>query len=119
METNVLPKRMYAGTVVASEYHWIGESNVRVRVRTIGNKENPIRVMLDLFEVSQEGNELAAEILNETAKNYAMAYGAANTHFLVIRDYVTARKVNDHLVRGESYTVLREKSYSFAGIGMY
>jgi len=100
------------GELISLTSRWVGESQVRIRVRHINSKGKLKIVMVDLFELSPEGHEVERTVLNHLAIEAAMVNGAGSHDFCVIRDYLTFRKAN-RLDGTVTYTNIREKSFVF------
>lgn len=100
---------MHSVNTVALFSRWVGDSQVRIRVRKIPETN---KVIVDLFVLSPEHSEPRREEINSIAIKAAISNGATSTDFCVLRDYLTARKF--HTLEGtEKITQIREKSYAF------
>jgi len=92
---------------------WVDDSQVMVRVNKIGERD---KIVVTLTEFSPHGKEIAREKLNKVATNFAIRYGALNTDFCVIRDYLTDRKAT-YSDGSVSVIHIRQKAYVFQGVG--
>lgn len=92
---------------------WVDDSQVRVRVRTIGKGE---KIIVDLFVLTpHESTEVPRTKLNRIATNSAIVHGAASADYCVIYDYDTARK-STRLDGSITATDIRDMSYVFQGV---
>lgn len=98
------------GKLLDLNSEWVDTSQVRIRVRAIGEND---KVMVDLFELTpEEGTHVRREKLNAIAIQYAKRHGVSSHDFVLLRDTALDRKTMR--IEGDMVTTfVRERSYMF------
>jgi hypothetical protein len=105
-------KAILESETIAMFSKWVGDSQVRVRVRKIGDGE---KIIVDLQELSPSPIELTRQVLNKIAINAVIHRGVSSTDYTLIHHYSTERKAM-RIDGSWTVTNITEKSYVFNGV---
>jgi len=98
--------------ILAMFSRWVGDSQVRVRVRKIGKRN---KIIVDIIELSPSPIELPARTLKNIAINTAMCHGIASADHTLIYKFFTERKAM-RLDGTMAVTNITEKTFVFSGV---